>query len=457
MLVCSANRQKRPPFDMTMDQPPPPGAPPPPGGRRPPTIDLTATEIESTDSAAKSSAAKSSAAESSAASSSAAESAGASPGATTAAPDAAADSTAGSTAWLPPSVPWLTIGAGVAGGAVALAVLAIANLIMGPDTSTSALNARLVGLEQRIRDVAARPLPAGADPRALDEVAARLAKLEATLATSRPGATDPALANRIAAIEGQVKALGESVSMLGRRTDEAVAAARDARQRAEANAGPAAPQPGAPAIERSELETLANRVAAVERSEKAVEAELAKRPVDAGDRALRLVVAASALKAAVERGDSFGSELAAVKAVAADPKAFDPKILASLEPFATAGVPTAAGLARELSGLTPSLLQATGAPPRDGGFLDKLQAGAEKLVRIRPIDEAAGNDPAAIVARIEVKASQADISGALAELAKLPAAARAPADAWIKKAEMRMTALEATRRISADALSGLSK
>jgi hypothetical protein len=441
---------------MTMDQPPPPGPPPPPGGRRPPTIDLTATEIESTDSAAKSSAAKSSAAESSAASSSAATSADASPG-NAATPDAAADSTAGSTAWLPPSVPWLTIGAGVAGGAVALAVLAIANLIMGPDTSTSALNARLAGLEQRIRDVAARPQPAGGDSRVLDEVAARLAKLEATLATPRPGATDPALANRIAAIEGQVKALGESVSMLGRRTDEAVAAARDARQRAEANAGPAAPQPGAPAIERSELETLANRVAAVERSEKAVEAELAKRPADAGDRALRLVVAASALKAAVERGDPFGSELAAVKAVAADPKAFDPKILASLEPFATAGVPTAAGLARELSGLTPSLLQATGAPPRDGGFLDKLQAGAEKLVRIRPIDEAAGNDPAAIVARIEVKASQADISGALAELAKLPAAARAPADAWIKKAEMRMTALEATRRISADALSGLSK
>jgi hypothetical protein len=61
------------------------------------------------------------------------------------------------------------------------------------------------------------------------------------------------------------------------------------------------------------------------------------------------------------------------------------------------------------------------------------------------------------VARIEVKASQADISGALAELAKLPAAARAPAEAWIKKVEMRMAALDASRRISADALSGLSK
>ncbi len=352
----------------------------------------------------------------------------------------------------------MPIGAGVAGGAVVLAVLGIANLLMGPDTGTSTVNARLVGLEQRIRDVAARPLPAGGDPRALDDVAARLAKLEAALATPRPGATDPALANRIASIEGQVKALGESVSILGRRTDEAVAAARDARQRSEANtAAPAAAQPGAPAIERNELEALANRVAAVERSEKAVAAELAKRPADAGDRSLRLVVAASALKGAVERGDPFAAELASVKTIAADSKAFDPKILAPLEPLATAGVPTAAVLARELAGVTPSLSQAAGAPPRDGGFLEKLQAGAEKLVRIRPTDEIAGNDPAAIVARIEVKASQADISGALAELAKLPAAARAPAEAWIKKTELRMAALEATRRISADALSGLSK
>jgi hypothetical protein len=425
---------------MTMDQPPPPGVPPPGSGRRPPTIDLTATEIESPEPAAKP--------------------AGASPNTSAAADSASGARTVKSPAWLPPNVPWVPIGAGVAGAAAVLAVLGIANLIMGPDTSTSALNARLAGLEQRIRDVAARPTPAGGDPRALDDVAARLAKLEAAPAAPRPGATDPALANRIAGIEGQVKALGESVSVLGRRTDEAITASRDARQRAEANAAaladPKASQPGAPAIERGELESLANRVAAVERSEKAVASELAKRPTDAGDRSLRLVVAASALKTAVERGDPFAAELAAVKA-ASDPKVSDAKSLAALEPLATSGVPAAGTLARELSALAPSLLQASGAPPRDGGFLERLQAGAESLVRIRPIDEIAGNDPAAIVARIEVKASQADISGALAELAKLPPAVRAPADAWSKKAELRMAALEASRRISVDALAGLAK
>ena len=65
----------------------------------------------------------------------------------------------------------------------------------------------------------------------------------------------------------------------------------------------------------------------------------------------------------------------------------------SLEPFATTGVPTAAALARELAALAPSLQQATSTPPRDGGFLEKLQAGAEKLVRIRPIGESRATIP----------------------------------------------------------------
>jgi hypothetical protein len=460
---------------MSTIQPPPPGAPPEPGrtGRRPPTIDLTATELESKPVTESEPAAKSAAAAPSEPSGAGATvppqpppgmNAGATDPAANPASGANFTSSGGRAAWLPPNVPWLPIGAGVAGGAVVLAVLGIANLVAGFDTSASSLNARLAGLEQRVRDIAARPLPAAADTRALDDVAARLAKLEAAAATSRPGATDPALANRIAAIEGQIKALGETVSILGRRTDEAVTAARDARQRAEASTAALADLtqkgslPGAPGIERKELEALANRVAAVERSEKAVEAELAKRPpAEVGDRSLRLVVAATALKTAAERGDPFAAELAAVKALAADGKSSDPKNLAALEPLAASGLPSAAALSRELSGLATSLLQAAGVPPRDGGILEKLQAGAEKLVRIRPIDDVAGNDPAAIVARIEARASQEDISGALVELAKLPPAARAPAEAWIKKAQMRMAALESSRRISADALAGLGK
>ena len=48
-------------------------------------------------------------------------------------------------------------------------------------------------------------------------------------------------------------------------------------------------------------------------------------------------------------------------------------------------------------------------------------------MRIRPISETPGDDPAGIVARAEAKAAQGDIAGALTELARLPRRARAPA------------------------------
>jgi hypothetical protein len=358
------------------------------------------------------------------------------------------------------STAWRLIGAGTAVLAAVLIALLGANFAAGY-LCASALEARLARLEQQLREVAARPRAPDADRRPFDELAGRLARLEAALANPRQGALDaaldPALANRLALLEGEVKAMAETVSILGRRSDDIAVTAREARQRVDTLAAALADltqkvtRLGAPAVERRELDALTSRVDAIERGEKAVEAELAKR-TDSGDRPLRLAVVAATLKGAVERGDPFAAELAAAKALAPDAKA-----LAPLEPFAAAGVPTAAALARELSALSPALYSAAGAPAREGGFLDRLQAGAEKLVRVRPAEEIAGADPAAVVSRAEAKAARADLAGALAELAALPAAARAPAEPWIKQAQARAAAVEASRRLAADAFVALGK
>ena len=82
---------------------------------------------------------------------------------------------------------------------------------------------------------------------------------------------------------------------------------------------------------------------------------------------------------------------------------------------------------------------------------------AEKLVRIRRIDEAPGSDAAAIVARSEAKAARGDLAGTAAEVAQLPPNARAPAETWIKSVQARTAAIDAGRRLAADALSGLNK
>jgi hypothetical protein len=341
------------------------------------------------------------------------------------------------------------IGCGIVGGAVAAGALVVAAhlYLAGPDSP----DARLAGVEQRLRDLAARPWPAagggaGTDTRALEELAARLAKLEAAVANPRPAQLDPAVANRVSAIEGEIKALAESVGVHNRRSDEAVATAREARARADATAA-----------------ALAELAQKLERTSKAFEVALAKieRNVQqpGTDRAGRLAIAAAALESTVARGAPFAAELAAVKAQISDSKApADQSTLAALEPFASTGLPSANALAAEMSDLAPALTQASGVPPREGGgFLERLQTGAERLVRIRRVEEVAGSDPAAIIARVEFKAVHGDIAGALAELASLPEAARAPAAAWIKKAQARAAALDASRKLAADSLAGLGK
>ena len=78
-------------------------------------------------------------------------------------------------------------------------------------------------------------------------------------------------------------------------------------------------------------------------------------------------------------------------------------------------------------------------------------------MRIRRVDEAAGTDAAAVVARSEAKAARGDLPGAAAEVAQLPPNARAPAEAWIKSVQARTAAIDASRRLAAAALAGLSK
>ncbi len=357
-----------------------------------------------------------------------------------------------------PTVPWPMIAAGAAGGIAAAIVLGLGTLLLDREARERPREARLASMEQQLRELGARPLPAG-EAGTLNDLAGRIATLEgAVVAPRAAAASDPAVVNRISTVEGGVKVLGETVSSLGRRSDEIAVAVGEARQRADVSATALAElaqklsRPGASAIERSELETLAGRVAAVERAERSVEAELAK-PRTSEDRAVRLVVAASALAAAVERGAPFVAQLRTVKALASP----DPSPLPALDAFASTGVPTAAVLARELAALVPSLNAAAGAPAREGGILEKLQAGAERLVRIRPLDEVAGSDAAAMVARIEIKAARADLPGALAELAQLPASVRAPAEPWIERAQARAAAIEASRRLAADTLAGLGK
>jgi hypothetical protein len=345
--------------------------------------------------------------------------------------------------WRSRIVPWSL---GAAAAALLILISAWAATMWSARDDTMLLAARLAAVDVQLQELAARPVPNGGAK--VDDLSARVSRIEA--APVRPPATDPALAARLAAAETAAKSLTDNLAALNRRLEEVATAAREARGRADAAAGQNADQSAVVATERRDLDALAGRIATLEQSVKAMAGELAKRTSSA-DRAARLALAAAALQAAVERGEPFVAELAAAKLLAGDAG-----WLAPLEPFARAGVPSVAALSRELQGLTASLLP-TGAGKPQGGFLDRLQANAERLVRIRPVGEAAGNDPAAMVARIESRAAQADLAGALAELRKLPAELRAPAEEWIRKAEGRTAAVETSRRFAAEAMEALGR
>ncbi len=334
----------------------------------------------------------------------------------------------GSMAWLPPELPWpLTVAGavGAGGGLLAFLLLWLVGAWPRAEDPASALAPRFAAIETQLREIAARPAPPpGIEPRAIDDLAARLVRLEAAVAAPRPPVTDPVALGRLNTAESALKSLADNVTALSRRSDELAATLRSTQDRIDALAATV-----------TELQKVAQASAV------------------GSDRAVRLAVAASALRSAVERGDPFADELAVAK-----PLTSDPAMLAPLEPFAASGVPSNLALARELSRLIQPMLQvgrATTAVRTGDGFLDRLQANAERLVRIRPIDQAPGDDASAVLARVEARTAQSDVGGAVTELGKLPAAERATVQPWIARVDARNKALDTAQRFAGSAVSAL--
>ncbi len=359
--------------------------------------------------------------------------------------------------WLSAHIAAPTLAAGIAGAAVmslVLFALWLSGLLPIRYAETTASGARVTALETQMHDLQNRP--AGAvDGKSIDALIQRVGKIEDTVGKLPAG--DPAVAERIAAADNAMKALGVALAALNRRSDDIAGNAANARERAEAAEKAVTElrasmqdvaKSAVAGMSSAELDALQQRIAALEQSAKLAREDIAK--AAATDNPVRLALSAAALRDAAMSGAPFAAELAQAKSLGADDKA-----LAPLAPFAATGVPTQATLTQELHALIPAMLKASGAQAPAGGFLDRLQANAGKLVRIRPVDAPAGDDASAVLARVEVDAANADIAAALADLGKLADAARAPAQAWIAKAQARQGALAAARQFAADAARAL--
>jgi len=406
---------------MVDDRPEDVGSPPDPGRakRAPPTIDRKATEVSGETKNAAADAPVEPAPQDSRNQGS--SHGGSSEGATSGGESSERPKAAASAARSPSISPWVI--APMSGAVAAALVITVGWMLGWPQVQVA---------------------PAGpqVSASAIDDLAGRVAGLESKV--GKPG-TDSAAAARFDALEKSLAALRGDLASL-----------RTQSQKLAADVGNARAVPGE-SVAALDLTALNERISQIERLSRTQSAEIARegekiaesKPAD--DVPLRRVVAAALLDVAVQQGHPFPEVLAAAKSLAPNPDALKP-----LDSFAATGVPNPPLLSRELLTLVPKLSPPAETSTSGSGIVDRLQAGASRLVRVERTD-ATGNDRGAIVGRVTQAALRNDLADARRELNALSQADRAPAQAWLDKADARDAALAASRQFATEAMTALAK
>ena len=295
--------------------------------------------------------------------------------------------------------------------------------------------------------------PASAPPApqvsaAIDGLTARVAGLE-----PKVGKPDPAAAARTEALEKTVAALRAELAATRAQGEKLASAVNEVKS---APRGDGTASPDLSGIDEriakieSQMRTQGAEIA--QQGSKLADTKAAAKPAD--DMALRRLVSGALLDVLVRVGDPYPAALAATKALAPNPDDLKP-----LDRFAEKGVPNANRLSSELLAVVPKLLpaaQQNNATTTGTGIVERLQAGAAKLVKIERTDTA-GSDRGAVVARITAAALRNDFNEARRELKTLEPDDRAAAQSWLERADARDAALAASRQFATDAMAALAK
>jgi hypothetical protein len=299
-------------------------------------------------------------------------------------------------------------------------------------------SAALAGLDKRMS-----ALETSAGTSDLAELGKRVAALEAASAENAPKAAVAVHAAEQAAqgdqqLATQLKDLRADIDAA--RSEIPGFAARLAKLEA-----------GAPKVGDADLAALAGRLDKIEAALAAPKSETrvaAEKPAPA-DSASAIAIIAGAIEDKLADGAPFGTEVAALQRLGVDTAQ-----LAALQAVA-GGAPTGGALAAAFDAVAPQVLAAA-APAESGGVLDRLLAHIHGLVRVHVLSESAGDDPEALISRIEAACRRGDIAGALAAFDKLPAAAREAAGDWPVKARARQAADAALQSIREAAVGRLA-
>jgi hypothetical protein len=289
--------------------------------------------------------------------------------------------------------------------------------------------------------VPATPAASEINAAVIGDLGARVAAVESRTSKPATSAPDPASAACIEALEKSIASLRGEVAGARAQSEKLAAALNDVK---------ATPRDSSAPLDLTDINA---RIAGLESATRAQSAEAVQqnaKPAD--DVPLRRVVASALLDVLVRIGEPYSAALAAAKSLAPSPDALKP-----LDAFAAKGVPSPAALSRDLLTLVPKLSPPAPENSTTGaGIVDRLQAGAAKLVRIERTDMV-GNDRGAVVARATAAALRNELAEARRELNTLAPADRAAAQAWLDKCDARDAALAASRQFAAEAMAALAK
>lgn len=285
------------------------------------------------------------------------------------------------------------------------------------------------------------PLAAAPDTTQIDALTKRVTGLEARPAPPAANKPDATLIARLDALEKSAAALRTDLDSVRQQQQQTASALGDIKT---------APREAAAA---PDLSPITGRIAQLESATRALSNEAAQqRAAPADDKTLRRIVAVTLLDRLVRQGNSYAAALAA-----ATPLVSQPDVLKPLEHFAASGVPSANTLSKELLTQIAAIAPAAPKSAEGGGILDRLQAGAERLVRIRRTDTPGGESRSDIINRAAAAARSDDIATARRELMTLSNTDRAPFQAWIALVDARAAALTASRQLATDAVTALGK
>lgn len=170
--------------------------------------------------------------------------------------------------------------------------------------------------------------------------------------------------------------------------------------------------------------------AALEMRIEAIEKKL-DQPRD--DVEVAVAIASAGLKAAIDRGGAFASELSTLEGI--NPE--DPAIK-ELKSFAATGVPSRANLVADFPKVADTILSASRSDDPNQSFADRLMSSAFSAIQVRPVGEVEGEGPDAIVARMEARMTNGDFAAAAAEWDRLPEPARKASQAYKTSLDARI-------------------